>query len=44
MRYKIIDVEFIDKTGSLVKLKLRGMDAIVFQHESDHLIGKTIFN
>lgn len=44
LRYKIINAEFLNCNGSLIKLKLRGIDAIVFQHESDHLIGKTIFN
>lgn len=44
LRYKIIIAEFIDRNGNHQKLKLRGMDSIVFQHESDHLIGITIFN
>ena len=44
MRYKIIIAEFIDCNGNHQKLKLRGMDSVVFQHESDHLIGITIFN
>jgi peptide deformylase len=44
LRYKIIIAEFIDCNGNHQKLKLRGMDSIVFQHESDHLIGITIFN
>ena len=43
LRYKIIIARFTDSTGIVQELKLRGMDAVVFQHESDHLIGKTIF-
>ena len=43
LRYKIIIARFVNSEGVIQELKLRGMDAIVFQHESDHLIGKTIF-
>ncbi len=43
LRYKLINTEFINSEGVLVKIKMRGTDAIVFQHECDHLIGKTIF-
>ena len=43
LRYKIILAYYTDRNGIRQTLKLRGTDAIVFQHESDHLIGKTIF-
>jgi len=43
MRYKTIIAEFTNGEGVPVRMKLRGRDAIVFQHESDHLKGKTIF-
>ncbi len=34
-----IDVEYRDKTGSLIKKRLSGLTARVFQHELDHLDG-----
>lgn len=42
-RYKFINAEFTNSEGAPVKIKMRGIDARVFQHECDHLIGKTIF-
>lgn len=38
-RYEIIDVEFYDVDMKHQKIRLRGFDAIVFQHEFDHLNG-----
>jgi peptide deformylase len=43
LRYKIIYAHFTDSHGIRQKRKLKNRDAIIFQHESDHLIGKTIF-
>lgn len=42
-RYKSINVVYNDLLGNTVRKKLHGMDARVFQHECDHLWGKTIF-
>ncbi|MDA3938506.1 MAG: peptide deformylase [Spirochaetia bacterium] len=42
-RYKIINTEFTNSEGITVKIKMRGIDAIIFQYETDHLTGKTIF-
>ena len=42
LRHKLIFAEFVDCRGITQNWKLRGQDAIVFQHETDHLIGKTI--
>jgi peptide deformylase len=38
-RDEIIDVEFYDHEFKHHKMRLRGFDAIVFQHEFDHLNG-----
>lgn len=38
-RDEIIDVEFYDINFNKQKMRLRGFDAIVFQHEQNHLIG-----
>ena len=43
LRHKMIAVCFTDGMGIQRRMKLRGTDAVVFQHECDHLIGKTIF-
>lgn len=41
-RDKMITVEGINRYGKFVKLKLRGLDSFVVQHEVDHLNGITI--
>lgn len=38
-RNKIIDVEFYDHNFNKQKMRLRNYDAIVFQHEFDHING-----
>jgi peptide deformylase len=38
-RDEIIDVEFFDAEFKEHKMRLRGFDAVVFQHEFDHLNG-----
>jgi len=38
-RYARITVKGIDLEGNEVKLRLKGLPAIVFQHEIDHLNG-----
>lgn len=38
-RNEIIDVEFYDEKFNKQKIKLRGFDAVVFQHEIGHLDG-----
>ncbi len=43
MRAKTVEVEFTNTDKEQVKMKLRGFDAKCFQHELDHLNGKTIF-
>ncbi len=35
-----IKVRFLDKKGNLLRRKLEGMEAWIFQHECDHLEGK----
>ena len=41
-RAKSIDVEFMDENNHIVRARLSGMVAKVFQHEYDHLQGKLI--
>lgn len=41
-RYKLITVEGKTPVGTAIKMKLRGLDAFVVQHEIDHLNGITI--
>lgn len=41
-RWRIITVEYINESGTLIKTTLKGLEARVFQHESDHLDGKLI--
>jgi len=38
-RYRRITLEGVDRDGNPIKLRLRGMRAIVCQHELDHLDG-----
>ena len=38
-RAKDIKVEFTDTEGVVKKLKFKGLDAVVIQHEIDHLLG-----
>jgi peptide deformylase len=38
-RDEIIDVEYFDENFNKKKIRLRGFDAIIFQHEFDHLNG-----
>jgi peptide deformylase len=40
-RYQEIMIHYTDQQGDLVKSKLSGFVARIFQHEFDHLIGKT---
>lgn len=42
-RHEEIDVEWAKTTGERFRMRLRGMDARVFQHETDHLNGICIF-
>ena len=39
-----IDVEFTDENNQLVRARLSGLAAKVFQHENDHLLGKLIID
>ncbi|MBF0489728.1 MAG: peptide deformylase [Candidatus Omnitrophica bacterium] len=41
-RAKEVEVEFIDENNELVRAKISGLLARVFQHENDHLYGKLI--
>ena len=43
-RHSEITVEFQDLTGCKRKLKLNGLNAVVVQHEIDHLQGKLIID
>lgn len=43
MRDKQVTLEGFRPDGSPLKFKLRGLEAMVAQHECDHLDGKTIF-
>ena len=40
-RYQEIMIRYTDQQGGLVQSKLSGFVARIFQHEIDHLIGKT---
>ncbi|MEI7998446.1 MAG: peptide deformylase [Candidatus Omnitrophota bacterium] len=41
-RAKELEVEFIDEDNKLIRAKISGLLAKVFQHENDHLQGKLI--
>ena len=41
-RAKELEVEFVDENNEIVRAKIAGLLAKVFQHESDHLNGKLI--
>lgn len=41
-RFKVIDTIYTNLLGKEVKLTLKGNDAIVFQHEHEHTLGKCI--
>jgi len=41
-RYAVIDVKYFDETGTICNETLKGINARIFQHEYDHLDGKTI--
>jgi peptide deformylase len=41
-RWKIIDVEYTNENGQLIRSTFRGFNARVFQHELDHLNGMLI--
>lgn len=43
MRAKTIQAEYENEQNITVSIKLRGLEAKVFQHELDHLNGLTIF-
>lgn len=43
-RAKEIDVEFLDENNKLVRARLSGLLAKVFQHEYDHLQGRLIID
>lgn len=40
-RYRDIMIHYIDQQGCLVESELNGFVARIFQHEYDHLLGKT---
>lgn len=39
-----IEVLYHDRTGKAVEAKLEGLEARIFQHEYDHLLGKLIYD
>lgn len=41
-RFAVIDAEWTNTQGHRVKRRLRGLAAHVFQHEHDHLLGRTL--
>ncbi len=43
-RAKDLEVEFIDENNEVVRAKVSGLLAKVFQHENDHLQGKLILD
>jgi len=43
-RAKELDVEFLDENNKLVRARISGLLAKVFQHENDHLQGKMIID
>jgi peptide deformylase len=43
-RAKEIEVEFLDEDNQMVRAKVSGLLAKVFQHENDHLLGKLIID
>jgi len=43
-RHERIVIEALDRRGELLRFEARGFYAVVFQHEIDHLDGKTLFD
>jgi peptide deformylase len=43
-RSRVIDVEYYDKAGNRIIERLENMDAVIVQHEIDHLNGITILS
>lgn len=41
-RYKMLKVSYLDEKGKRVKRMLRDTEAVVFQHELDHLYGSLL--
>jgi len=38
-RHNILDAEYFNLDGKLIQRHIRGREAVVFQHECDHLDG-----
>lgn len=43
-RYSLLKVAYLDETGKRVRRTLKGPQAVVFQHELDHLFGVLMTN
>lgn len=43
-RNDIIEIEALDRNGETFRFEARGFYAVIFQHEMDHLDGKTIYD
>ncbi len=43
-RHQIITIEYLDAQGNSHRKRLRGYEAIVVQHEYDHLLGKLFYD
>lgn len=43
-RFDIIQVEYTDSNGDLVNEVVHGLEACIFQHEIDHMNGKSIYS
>lgn len=42
-RHKWITVRFFNETGAWEQKNLQGIDAVIFEHENDHILGKVFF-
>lgn len=38
-RHRVIDVEYVDDEGSIIKKTLKSRESFIFQHEMQHLLG-----
>lgn len=43
-RFKLVEIEYVNRDGNIVNLNADGLLSICLQHEIDHINGKTFFD